>query len=150
MVTFQAAHRPHPGLQPPVVSLDGIIRVLLEGVQRRGDQLVEDPLVKVLYNRRGVSDYALYDEAGILERTGVTPKQYPEYAALRGDPSDGLPGLRGVGAVTAAGMVRRHGDIAGVLRDRSSEAILLFIGDANPQTAPSKSHEPRNCPEVDP
>ena len=39
-------------------------------------QLVEDPHVKVLYNRRGVSDYALYDEAGIVERTGVTPTQY--------------------------------------------------------------------------
>ena len=49
-------------------------------------QLVEDPLIKVLYNRRGVTDYALYDEAGIKERTGVTPAQYAEYAALRGDP----------------------------------------------------------------
>ena len=45
MVTFQAAHRPHPGRQPPVVSLDRIIRVLLEGVQRRGDQLVQHPRV---------------------------------------------------------------------------------------------------------
>ncbi|MFM8303421.1 MAG: DNA polymerase I, partial [Actinomycetota bacterium] len=56
-------------------------------------QLVEDPHIKVLYNKRGVSDYALYDEAGILERTGVTPEQYPMYAALRGDPSDNLPGV---------------------------------------------------------
>ncbi|MEJ7562450.1 MAG: DNA polymerase I, partial [Ilumatobacteraceae bacterium] len=47
-------------------------------------QLVRDPSVRVLYNRRGVSDYALYDEAGIVERTGVTPAQYPEYAAMRG------------------------------------------------------------------
>ncbi|GIT68777.1 MAG: hypothetical protein Ct9H300mP26_4640 [Acidimicrobiales bacterium] len=45
-------------------------------------QMVRDPLVKVLYNRRGVSDYALYDEAGIAERTGVTPDLYPQYAAL--------------------------------------------------------------------
>jgi DNA polymerase-1 len=51
-------------------------------------QLVEDPHLKVLYNRRGVSDYALYDEAGILDRTGVTPSQYPQFAALRGDPSN--------------------------------------------------------------
>jgi 5'-3' exonuclease len=41
-----------------------------------------------------------------------------DFAILRGDPSDGLPGLKGVGAVTAAGMIRRHGDIPGVLRDR--------------------------------
>ena len=60
-------------------------------------QMVRDPLVKVLYNRRGVSDYALYDEAGIAERTGVTPDLYPQYAALRGDPSDNLPGVPGVG-----------------------------------------------------
>ena len=51
----------------------------------------------MLYNRRGVSDYALYDEAGIKEKTGVTPAQYPQYAALRGDPSDNLDGVPGVG-----------------------------------------------------
>ena len=51
-------------------------------------QLVRDPKVRVLYNKRGVSDYALYDEAGIKERTGVTPAQYADYAALRGDPSE--------------------------------------------------------------
>ena len=50
------------------------------------------PTCRVLYNRRGVSDYVLYDEAGIEERTGVTPALYPQYAALRGDPSDNLPG----------------------------------------------------------
>src|ERR1039457_1708070 len=65
-------------------------------------QLVEDPYVRVLYNRRGVSDYALYDEAGIVERTGVTPGLYPLLAALRGDPSDNLPGIAGVGEKTAA------------------------------------------------
>src|SRR4029453_9706486 len=54
-------------------------------------QLVEDPHIKVLYNRRGVSDYVMYDEAGIEERTGVKPTSYVQYAALRGDPSDNLP-----------------------------------------------------------
>jgi hypothetical protein len=42
---FQAPHRPEPGLQPPVICLDRVVRVLLHGVQRRGDQLVEDPWV---------------------------------------------------------------------------------------------------------
>lgn len=77
-------------------------------------QLVEDPLVKVLYNRRGVSDYALYDEAGIAERTGVTPRQYPEYAALRGDPSDNLPGVPGVGEKTAAKLITTYGGLDGI------------------------------------
>jgi DNA polymerase I len=74
-------------------------------------QLVEDPHLKVLYNRRGVSDYVLYDEAGIAERTGVTPKQYPEYASLRGDPSDNLPGVPGVGEKTAARLITTYGDL---------------------------------------
>ena len=78
-------------------------------------QLVRDPHLKVLYNKRGVSDYALYDEAGILERTGVTPEQYPDYAALRGDPSDNLPGVPGIGEKTAAKLVGTYGNIEAIL-----------------------------------
>ncbi|MEI2706434.1 MAG: PIN domain-containing protein [Ilumatobacteraceae bacterium] len=55
---------------------DGHEVIIVTG-DRDAYQLVEDPLVRVLYNRRGVSDYALYDEAGILERTGVTPAHVP-------------------------------------------------------------------------
>jgi DNA polymerase I len=77
-------------------------------------QLVEDPYVRVLYNRRGVSDYALYDETGIVERTGVTPSLYPMLAALRGDPSDNLPGVNGVGEKTAAKLLNTYGDIDGI------------------------------------
>jgi DNA polymerase-1 len=77
-------------------------------------QLVEDPYVRVLYNRRGVSDYALYDEAGIVDRTGVTPGLYPMLAALRGDPSDNLPGVNGVGEKTAAKLLNTYGDIDGI------------------------------------
>jgi DNA polymerase-1 len=74
-------------------------------------QLVEDPYIRVLYNRRGVSDYALYDEAGIEERTGVRPDKYPILASLRGDPSDNLPGVPGVGEKTAAKLVNEYGDL---------------------------------------
>jgi DNA polymerase-1 len=74
-------------------------------------QLVRDPLVKVLYNRRGVTDYVLYDEAGIQERTGVRPELYPFLASLRGDPSDNLPGVPGVGDKTAAKLVNTYGDV---------------------------------------
>ena len=77
-------------------------------------QLVEDPHVKVLYNRRGVSDYVLYDEAGIQERTGVPPRLYLPYAALRGDPSDNLPGVPGVGEKTAAKLVNTYGSLDGI------------------------------------
>ncbi|MFZ2055793.1 MAG: DNA polymerase I [Acidimicrobiales bacterium] len=74
-------------------------------------QLVCDPLVKVLYNRRGVTDYVLYDEAGIEERTGVRPELYPFLASLRGDPSDNLPGVPGVGDKIAARLVNTYGDV---------------------------------------
>jgi len=77
-------------------------------------QLVEDPLVKVLYNKRGVSDYALYDEDGIEERTGVRPDKYVPYAALRGDKSDNLPGVPGVGEKTAAKLINKYGGIDGI------------------------------------
>ncbi len=74
-------------------------------------QLVEDPFVRVLYNRRGVSDYALYDEAGIVERCGVEPARYTLLAAMRGDPSDNLPGVPGVGEKTAAKLLASHADL---------------------------------------
>ena len=121
----------------PVVELagyeaDDIIATLATSLELAGDdviivtgdrdsyQLVHDPHVKVLYNRRGVTDYVLYDEAGIEERTGVTPALYPMLAALRGDPSDNLPGVPGVGEKTAAKLVntyRNLDDLFGHLDD---------------------------------
>ena len=89
--------------------------ILIVTGDRDSYQLVHDPHVRVLYNKRGVSDYAIYDEAGILERTGVTPAQYPDYAALRGDPSDNLDGIPGVGEKTAAKLVTQYGNLAAVL-----------------------------------
>lgn len=85
--------------------------VIIVTGDRDSYQLVEDPFVRVLYNRRGVSDYVLYDEAGIQERTGVTPEKYPLLASLRGDPSDNLPGVPGVGEKTAAKLVNEYGDL---------------------------------------
>ncbi len=115
-----------PLLEVPGYEADDIIATLATQARDRGDdvvivtgdrdafQLVEDPHVRVLYNRRGVSDYVLLDEAGVVDRTGVTPEKYPEYAALRGDPSDNLPGVPGVGAKTAAKLLNQHGDLDGV------------------------------------
>jgi DNA polymerase-1 len=105
---------------------DDIIATLATQARDRGDevvivtgdrdvyQLVEDPRVKVLYNKRGVSDYVLYDEAGIRERTGVSPRDYVQYAALRGDNSDNLPGVPGVGEKTAAKLINERGGIDGI------------------------------------
>ena len=78
--------------------------------------LVEDPRVSVLYPEK--SGLSVIDESEVTRRYGIPGRRYADFAILRGDPSDGLPGLKGVGSVTAAGMIRRHGDIAGVLRER--------------------------------
>ena len=105
---------------------DDLLATLATTLVRRGDdvvivtgdrdsyQLVKDPHVKVMYNKRGVSDYALYDEAGIEQRTGVTPALYPQYAALRGDNSDNLPGVPGVGEKTAAKLINTYGGLNGI------------------------------------
>jgi DNA polymerase-1 len=88
-------------------------------------QLVEDPHVGVLYNRRGVSDYVLYDEAGIKEKTGVTPAEYTEYAALRGDPSDNLAGVPGVGEKTAAKLIVTYGGLDGIFANVDKQTPKL-------------------------
>ena len=89
-------------------------QVIIVTGDRDSYQLVSDPDVKVLYNKRGVSDYAFYDEAGIEERTGVTPALYVQYAALRGDNSDNLPGVPGVGEKTAAKLINNYGGLDGI------------------------------------
>jgi len=91
-------------------------------------QLVRDPHIRVLYNKRGVSDYALYDEAGIVERTGVTPAQYSQYAALRGDPSDNLDGVPGVGEKTAAKLMVKYHDIVSVFDAAEEQTPKLKQG----------------------
>ena len=127
-------------LEKPGFEGDDIIATLATRAEESGNdvivvtgdrdsyQLVRDPHVRVLYNKRGVSDYALYDEAGILERTGVTPAQYADYAALRGDPSDNLDGIPGVGEKTAAKLIGQYGDIDSVVAAAESQTPKLKAG----------------------
>ncbi|HUE07260.1 MAG TPA: DNA polymerase I [Acidimicrobiales bacterium] len=115
-----------PVIEAPGFEADDVIATLATQAAERdcevvivtGDrdsfQLVQDPHIRVLYNKRGVSDYTLYDEAGIVERTGVSPEKYVLLAALRGDPSDNLPGIPGVGEKTAAKLINKYGDLDGV------------------------------------
>jgi hypothetical protein len=72
--------------------------------------------VKVLYPEKG--GLALVDEAEVARRYGIPGRRYADFAMLRGDPSDGLPGLKGVGAVAAASMIRQHGGVAAILEAR--------------------------------
>lgn len=84
-------------------------------------QLVRDPVVKLLYTLRGVSDLLELDEAGVLERHGVPAGRYCEFAILRGDPSDALPGVRGVGEKTARALVLAYGSLDELLADAASD-----------------------------
>jgi DNA polymerase-1 len=110
---------------------DAGLDVIVVTGDRDAYQLVEDPQVKVLYNRRGVSDYVLYDEAGIEERTGVPPRLYLQYAALRGDQSDNLPGVPGVGEKTAAKLVNAYGGIDGIFEhlDEQTPKLRANLGE---------------------
>jgi DNA polymerase-1 len=77
-------------------------------------QLVR-PGLRVLFNRRGISDIALMDEAAVEERFGLPPSKYLEYVALKGDPSDNIPGVPGVGEKTAAKLVQEFGSVEELL-----------------------------------
>ncbi|WP_411149023.1 5'-3' exonuclease H3TH domain-containing protein [Streptomyces sp. A30] len=79
-------------------------------------QLVDDGReVRVLYPLKGVGSLQLTDEAWLREKYGVDGKGYADLALLRGDPSDGLPGVPGVGEKTAAKLLAEFGDLAGIL-----------------------------------
>ena len=82
----------------------------------------------VLYPTRGVSELGRIDPDAVMARYGLTPAQYPDFAALRGDPSDNLPNIPGVGEKTAAKWVREFGSLA-ELTDRVDE-VKGKAGDA--------------------
>ncbi|MFE9421372.1 5'-3' exonuclease H3TH domain-containing protein [Kitasatospora sp. NPDC006697] len=78
-------------------------------------QLVDDARgVQVVYPVKGVGAAQLVDEAALREKYGVTGTEYADMAALRGDPSDGLPGVKGIGEKTAAQLIREYGNLAGI------------------------------------
>src|SRR2546426_3872576 len=77
--------------------------------------LVRDPDVRVLYPLTGVTKLLEVDEAEITRRYGIPGRRYGDFAILRGDPSDGLPGVPGIGEKTAAKLIAEHGSIEGLL-----------------------------------
>ena len=90
-------------------------------------QLVSDR-VTVLYPRKGVSDLARMTPAAVAEKYGLTPSQYPDFAALRGDPSDNLPGIPGVGEKTATKWIREYGSFDELVA--RSDEVRGKVGDS--------------------
>jgi 5'-3' exonuclease len=78
-------------------------------------QLVDDTAeVRVLYTARGVGKHERVTEHTVVEKYSVLPQQYADFATLRGDASDGLPGVAGIGDKTAASLLLSYGDMAGI------------------------------------
>jgi 5'-3' exonuclease len=80
-------------------------------------QLVDDARgVRVIYTGRGMSNLEELTDASIVTKYGILPTQYADFAVMRGDASDGLPGVAGVGEKTAATLLAAHGDLDGIRR----------------------------------
>jgi len=96
-------------------------------------QLVRDPVVTLLFTVRGVSELHEFDEAAVARKYGVPADRYGEFAILRGDPSDGLPGVAGVGEKTAQDLITTFGSLDGVIAaaeaddERIKPAVRLKI-----------------------
>ena len=74
--------------------------------------------ISVLYLKSGTTGFEEVDPAEVQRRYGIPPALVPDFIALRGDPSDGLPGAPGIGAKTAADLLQRHGSLEAVLAAR--------------------------------
>ncbi|PIU27927.1 DNA polymerase I, partial [Candidatus Aquicultor secundus] len=79
-------------------------------------QLVDDH-IKVMTTKKGISDIVIYDREKVRERYGVTPEQFADYLALKGDTSDNIPGVPGVGEKTAAKLIQQFGSIENLLKN---------------------------------
>ncbi|WP_455905134.1 5'-3' exonuclease [Microbacterium sp.] len=78
-------------------------------------QLVDDSRnIRVIYTARGMSNLEIVTDAVVVAKYGVLPSQYADFATMRGDASDGLPGVAGVGEKTAATLLQAHGDLVGI------------------------------------
>jgi 5'-3' exonuclease len=133
---------------------DDVIGTLATGAVRPVDvvtgdrdlfQLVDDARqVRVLYTARGVGRHDVVDEAWVHAKYGIPGTAYADFATLRGDPSDGLPGVPGVGEKTAAALVTTYGSLAAIL-------AALDAGDtAMPAGARAKLAAARDYLEVAP
>jgi 5'-3' exonuclease len=86
----------------------------------------DDKPVRIVYTARGVGKSEVVDEVAVTARYGIPGRAYADYAVLRGDPSDGLPGVAGVGEKTAAALISRFGDLDALLKALDSDSDAGF------------------------
>ena len=79
-------------------------------------QLVDEQgLVKVMATSRGITETKIYDRQAVIDRYGIPPELIPDFYGLKGDTSDNIPGVPGIGEKTASELIRTHGSLEGVL-----------------------------------
>src|SRR5919197_75628 len=91
------------------------IDVMVVTGDRDAYQLIDDGHVKIMTTSRGITDTRVYDREGVIERYGIPPELIPDFIGLKGDTSDNIPGVPGIGDKTAADLLQRFGDLEGVL-----------------------------------
>ncbi|HWO83590.1 MAG TPA: 5'-3' exonuclease H3TH domain-containing protein [Solirubrobacterales bacterium] len=96
------------------------IEVMVVTGDRDAYQLVAEG-VRVMSTSRGITETKIYDREAVIERYGIPPELVPDFIALRGDPSDGIPGAKGVGEKTAAELLRRRGSLESAIENAVRE-----------------------------
>jgi DNA polymerase I len=106
---------------------DDVIASLAEQAKRKGIdvtvvtgdrdayQLADDGRVRIMTTSRGITDTRVYDRDGVVERYGIPPELVPDFIGLKGDTSDNIPGVPGIGDKTAAQLLQQYGSLEGVL-----------------------------------
>ncbi len=104
-------------------------------------QLVDDARqIRVLYTARGFARLEVVDETGVTSRYDIPGRAYADFATLRGDPSDGLPGVRGIGAKTAAALVRRFGTVEAMLAALDKDPVASGLGSSRAKLAADRDY----------
>jgi DNA polymerase I len=94
---------------------DPPIHVMVVTGDRDAYQLVDDGTVRIMTTSRGITDTRVYDREGVIERYGIPPELIPDFIGLKGDTSDNIPGIPGIGDKTAAELLQRFGSLEEVL-----------------------------------
>src|SRR4051794_1030853 len=93
------------------------VPVMIVTGDRDAYQLPDDGRVKVMTTSRGITDTRVYDTQGVVERYGIPPELVPDFIGLKGDTSDNIPGVPGIGDKTAAELLQRFGSLEAVLEN---------------------------------
>jgi DNA polymerase-1 len=94
---------------------DPPIPVMVVTGDRDAYQLVDDDLIRIMTTSRGITDTKVYDRDGVIDRYGIPPELVPDFIGLKGDTSDNIPGVPGIGDKTAAELLQRFGSLESVL-----------------------------------